>query len=144
MFSIIILSFRGNYSLESYSHTYYLMAVFDELTKRFGTALTLDKTLLEICAQLHVRVRCPCVPLKCLMKLCVICVSVQHSNIKYPHGGTDTEANGGREMGRRLAGLTVSVVNWHFSLLSFSVSPSLSVSLFLLALRAVHLPSLSL
>ena len=94
MFLIIILSFWENDSLESYSHAYHLMAVFDELTQRFSTALTLDKTFLEICAQLHVKIRCPCVPLKCLMKLCVICVSVQHSNIKYPHGGADTEAMG--------------------------------------------------
>lgn len=72
-----------------------------------------------------------CAPEVLNQAVCHLCFWfwVLHCNIKYPHRGADTEANGGREMERKLAGLSVSVVNWHFSLLSFSVSLSLSVFL---------------
>lgn len=66
--------------------------------------------------------RVRCVPLKCLIKLCVFCVLVLHGNIRYPQRGADIE--------RRLAGLSVSVVNWHFVFFLF-LSLSLSLSVFL-------------
>lgn len=78
-----------------------------------------------------------CAPQVLHKAVCHLCFwfRVLHYDIKYPHRGADTEASGGREMERKLAGLSVSMVNWHFSLISFSVSlsvclpPSLPLSL---------------